>query len=1669
MVSDVDFVRAAVEGGNPPPKPRTSLNETAHVDGVPLGDFVQQEQDARAQGQTQLTNDDGTAYDPKAKPEQAALFRPDVEEKLFGYKAPDVTSPLSAATASDRAYSESLINNDLEGYEQRREAHLNGTVMDATVELTRNKLAEGDFKHSGLLDPEYFDGLTHVEKVRALQTEVARLDLREVTPLNMALIEAFLSGAGEARMPEFEKWARSIPVSDLHARMTQHTVTQRARIRPVIDDIVAASGWNNLAEAVLEVGYQDLTPIFPLVSRLGILSGIEEAAGIESKGGWLLGERRQNIRKQFAAMNPEEFYQAATAVKAQIKEWQADPVYSKLVTRYALLEQFEAIFTEDVFDGKSAKNTGDRWFGNMETLLEGIFSVVVIAKTAKTVGRVFRATDAISARSVALASDAPAVAARLDESLQTDQLALEFGLEADEAVPVMLPRPVRFADGTEQMPDGTKDVVIRNERVREEMLGSTESLTGQVLSKADKTNVVNASIKALDLADGAHVQGRMSSLQMLENDAGFRMRVVVGETAEGGYKNIQDVVDEALAINPDLDKVRIMRVNSEGVLEPVFMDADSFARAATKGEVDPSTAGRIAGGDTVDETFYLTYDQDRFWHSIDKEAFTGESFLSGGLVPRVLLSPNAKFSDEIYSKFLKAHMGEQTILKNFDILFTPYYKLGQEDKRFVSSVFEWFEDFGKQHGRAPTISETISKYDGITEDQLSGLAALRDGMDTMHELFNRRLYRDWQALGYKSAKPLNPDLPTYHGNVLEHADAGRGGSVLDPDTGKMVKLNQREIDDLYNSGGRIMELDMAVDAANEARSMATRILLKPGTYDVGELSTKPLKYHPGYSIRFYDDPYYIVKETAGVSLNGSLRTAKASVVEDAIRTAGTQGEAERFMRKMTASDEAKGVKDTTYRVVRGEDITQTESSLFQKQAIHREGRMFWDNRNFERLPDVNGSRAMLEDPVKSLERGIGTAARQLTHEDMLKGMKNAWKNEYGKLLGDDDMVTRFDLRELSQRLKDRARNTVDRAAKKRIKEGRELIDYMRLIEGTEQQIVPWMREGALNVAVWINKMTGANSKKLEKFAMGVDPFRSMRSAAFHAFMVFRPVRQALLQSSQIGYLAALSPRYVASVQFYKDAYALRRGLTKLRKSGYDDGFGAQTFAKSMGISQREYRKLLKEFDRSGLADLVDVHSFAGGTRGFQKTKLSPRESIAGTIGYRARSLGRKGLSYLKEYGFNLGEGNNLVFTYNLARRRLMDRKGYKSVLDLTRKDWDELRVEASNLALGMVKPNNFGYQTGALGVATQFFSFGHKAALGLLNANPAIKGRDTIKVLFGTYLLYGANMFGSRDVVHEQLVKIGVPDQPIPGTNISLVDFISGGLVDSTFNMIGDLTVEDWKALELGFVAPGMDFNRIWEQTLENIMYQPMTAALGPFGNAASRFLTSAAFTERVLTGMPDLPAGDKFTLTANAMLAGTLPAYNDAMQSYIGYQMDQWYSTAGEPLPLRPTMNGMIARGLFGARTREELSYYRLQNKLWEDKQTYNSIRDANREFLRKLATGLGDYSMTEREVHMRISAMVNVFEEWPEAIRAQMMKDSMGELKRNDQTIDSVYKSLIDVLKDRRQSPEVINEMVDRFTDIPVEQREQLRDLAQSAYESRVYVDEVALEAIKESEKEQ
>lgn len=1587
--------------------------------------------------------------------------------KLLEDRGAVFQTPVSEAVAVDRAYTETVVLNDPASMGARVEIQKQGNVEDVAVAALTRDFQQQDLDHFGALDPEHFESLTPEQKWETINTLKQRVDWNKSNSRARAAYIVYGQFGDNVRTwsaDDFDGWRREhlsdAQISDL---VKQQTMITHNEMRGEVDEFYASQEYKNLGHAFASAA-PELLPLYPIIAKVGLTRFMLESMDVPiRKGmkGWMHGPLKEQLREHLVEVGPEQYKRDLHTMLQALTGLEEGPV-GYFLTKYSTLEQLDGIFTSGVLGGLDSRNSQDLLFSNIELGLEAVFSAFIGLKAAGKI--TIRGVNAYKGTTVAKAGKAAGVqadVADLQVSLQNDTVAAKFGMEAGENIPTLLPKPHdEFIDNMDELTDGTKDMVARLDRQRSEILEVSDSYTGAGLNRADKTNVITKTIKEMDIADGSTIQSRMSTIRMFDNDTGFRVTAVIGETADHGYHTIEDVAKAVLKKDPLLEHTQIVRVGTNGTLEPVFKDGAEFFRAVASGKFPKSSAPNPP----FRQDFFIRYSQDRFWNQRDKLTFVSDTLQNAGnAIKNLFIPPNWKFGPEIYGSFLKQYMQEQHLVTNFEFLFKPYYKLGQKDKRTVAHLMEWGEDFSKdmitkgEVGRAPTLSEVMNNFNDVTPKQLEGYLALRQGYDVMHELFNRKLYREWQSLRYNTARPKNIQMPTYHGKVQTREGLEKGIQFIDPDTGDLVSLTARELDDLYNTGGVIMKLDMAIDTTKTAKSKGEYVLFKGvgGGYEIGELSVRPLKHMPNYNFRFTAEGYYVVKRTSGMSVNGN-KLGDDVFHDEAVFTSQTLQEGNEKVARLEAKD---GV---TYHTIAAKELNSTESKLLQKQALQREGRLFWDARNAERLPDVYGNPSKLMDPVKALERGIIIASRQLSGEDLTKGMKNAFEKEFAGL-GDDVVIqTRVfethNMEDIQKGLKRAFNNELDPAKQKRLTRAIALIKYFRMMEGVDGVVVPAMRKVVQGVATTVTRIAGANylTRGFEKFAQTLDPFRTMRSVAFHVFMVARPVRQALMQSAQIGYLAPLDPLYVGTGRIFKDSILLRRGLARRMNSAFDDGITSARAAKMYGMSQKQYARVIEQFDRSGLMSMVDVHSFAGSARISSKTSTA-----GGQLGYRARALGNGLKGGLQKWGFNFGENNNLTFTFALALHKKMTKKGATDLMTWSKGEWDDLFEESSNLALGMVKVNNFAYQSGAFGVATQFLSFSHKAALGLVGANPATKGK-AVKLILGTYALYGANMYGAREQVEQFLTTMGVADVAIPGLDEgTLVDLISAGIIDTTFNSLWDMSVDDWKDVDLAFMAPGFDLDRIIFENMANLTDDSvLDTAFGPFGNVFSKTLTQMSFVNETIAGNPDMSPTDKFINGADFIMRGFYPSFNDTMNAYMGWKLGVWLDNSGDSTGLRTTYNGLIARGFFGTRTKEELANFSLNNRIWEDEQKVREIVRDNQQYLNRLANEFHNGVMTWDVMASNLRLLATWYSDWPEGKRQEVLKRSLIESINNEPSPAEKFR---DGIANNMISPDY-EHLIDRMVDIPSEVRVELKFMLRDAWSRKTQTDKEVLDRITE-----
>ena len=1601
----------------------------------------------------------------RARPPLVDTTRPNLFDTVVGQKHPNAEF--------NRTYDDKLITGTQEM-----------TVEQEFLESLIDEYQNDEFRRKKL---ETIHELPRDEQLRILDWEIQRRDFHKVSAREALLIQTLRSGYHDMTVAKFDQMKRNFSGSELDQFRMDLRRQQTADLRKEVDKVSARFQiGGNLGENLATVAYQDLAPITNVLTRIGysLAGDVEPDKDIPWYKAIFPGEVRQARREWFANATPDQRIQFVKDLGDAIEQLQNGPM-APFITDYGLVENWAELFTDELVDENIPTNTLDRWLGSLDVVLESIYGIGLLAKLGgRGVRGAFRANNSVRARRVARTTGNNRLRQKLDQELQI--VMRNAGGDPAESALVHLPRPPSLADDIEVLPDSLKEAVERGDRIRTEILANSDDLTGISLTVQDKVNVVRKELSEIDGADGMVVNPQMSVLRALPNDTGFKYTAVYGETSEHGWDNIADALDEAFALDPELEHFTVLRRNADGNLEEVTdlsarvqgVEVDEFGLNNLSDEelltlskqVDPEgdafktieeEAMRRASGDREyvgdalraydGEEYFLRMDHERFWHTADKEALGPNTFRDTGIFPRWLLNPSQRFGTELFSSFDRAYRIEQQTIRRFEQIYKPYYDLAPSDKRFVEGAMDWMEQFAKENGRIPSIPEMYAHFDGMTDKQLGGILSLNQGLNVQWEMFNRRLYRDWHTQGYKTAKPVgNDSFPTFHGEQVPKERARSSQVFYDPVSQKQVQLTSDEIADLYDRGGGIMKLDLAIDIPGEAGKASTRVLVDPEHYKVGKLSTEVLEYHPGYFSRFYKDPFYIIKRT-GKEVDGT----RTDLVEDAIRTAGSVEEAERFVRRFATYNHSRGVwinnedPTKTYRIQRAADLDQNESSLFSRQALHREGRLFWDRRNFDRLPDVNGNRADLEDPVRALSRSTVMATRQTTHEDLMKSLKMAFQREYEDILG--PTFATDSISETITRLRKAKRSVAEVSLRGRYDEALELAKYIRLQQGTDGLLVPHMREATVRVAGWVSRLAGrANtplisnpafklSRILENYGAQMDPLRAMRSVAFHSFMIFRPVRQLLLQGAQFSFLTGIDPLYIGTGRVVKDGMLLRSGLLNLSRSGYDDGISIAKKAKLMGLTQKQYKRLVNEFDRSGLLDTVDVHAFAGGARRPVKVEGSRAVGAAG----RVRDA-------MQRYGFDTGEQLNLSFTYMIAMRRFMRKNKINDLMKLEKDQWDTIANEAQQLALGMTKPNKMAYQSDVWGNMTQFLSFGHKAALALVGQNPAISSSEAWRMVMAGYLMFGPNMLGASDWMREWSANKGIDrwmDKELKGFGGTLHDLLTLGAIQVGLNAIFRQTFEDHKDVDFSFFAPGPNSQMLWEQTFKTWAENPWGAAFGPFGNIAKGGLEGLDFIARMAQSPDSISLEDKVIRSSDQVLRGTLPLYNDVMTAHQAYKVNQWYSRAGRAIPveLEPVISAIIGRSALGARTVEELAYFQANREVWQTKENMRSVIEGNRDHLLRQLNLYYNGELSVEFLQDQLGMLMAWSEDWPEHLRMEILKQSL--ILENQQG-ESPLKMMAENAK--FITPDIAA-LLDEMPGLPPEAREELETFLRELYEER------------------
>jgi hypothetical protein len=1518
-----------------------------------------------------------SVYDEEPTPPQSVFGDPWVQ-KLHARRAED---------AKDTALIEIMLTDDPSDFDQRVDQNVkkNGSfdtkttgewIFDEIHKLSK----EIDF-HTEVKLLENLDGYaTNEQKVDYLVEWTGLVDKKLLTDRMIAALYVARAKGFDVPMAGTEAFALDMGAATLGALRDELHAQDVRDLKIIRSDIVISNSYeSNHPEnmAFADVFFQEVIPMANVWSKGLLINKMEEIMGMESNTFRPdLAFQAEEIREELARMQPVDRVAVMTELHTELQRMaEEDVILNKIFRRYNTIEQVERIFTNDLLEKNITVDGLDRILGTLEVVAEAVASAFMIKAATKGTNVIggmrglLSSPKSIAMRKASEVARNRKLQAGLDNSFQ-GRHAEELGLPQGPAAASQMPKPQTLVDERQVGLPGVADELDRQEVLIGEITKAQVGRLSKVFTNVEKQQIAEREIAALNLGDHARVVPKMSVID--DTGDGVLINAVITRDGESAYKGFQDLLSDVLILDPRLEKLTIIRRGSDGNLHHVVMTADELARLATNNvenltevalfkklkEADPNSleflqlereATRRIGQPSVsavlDDEYFLQYNHMRTYHPTDKVAF-GADTIKHTVAPLGLLSPNAKFGDDLAGAAIGAAPVEARLVRLYNDLQQPFYDLNSKSKQRVAQIFEWAEDEAALIGGDPDLYRVLGQFPDLTPKEIKGWMAVRRSMDAQFDALDRRLYLEMDGRGHKTAQALDPELPTYHGKVLDQAE-GRSGTYYDPVTKEQVKLGDKEIAQLYDDGGSLMELDIAIDVpGSNGMFKSTKIMLNDDMYKVGTLSKTPLERYPGYRYRMYRDPYYVTKKTNGVSVDGAIRAGSDTTTE-ALRTSGSQLEAEAFLdRAFTRQTDSKGVTKwvdddgNEYGFQRSKDLNQTDNALKQKEALYRENRMFWEHRNRPALQNTNSNTSEIMDFTLALERGTAMQIRQNTGEDMMRAFKEALLGDFNHLapLKGFSAAT-HSVDEIIDAL-EKGMKGPDIALRDSYKKALSVAKYIRQLEGVDNSTIPFMREQIMRTAVWMDRLMGktlgtkaGKLSAVERLAMEIDPFQRMKSIAFGVFMVMRPFKQLLLQASQPMFLAGIDPLYVLSGKGLTDTLALRAGFGKLRHANYvNDGYNGAGLAKAMGLTKREFKHLVKKLDESGTIDVVDVHSFNGGTRKWNQ--LQPHDgSATGRTLYGLKKTGSVAYNTLKSAGFDFGESINKLATFNVAWRRVVREKGYKSLLDLTDEDWAKVNLDTEHLSFAMTKPGAFGYQSGNWAVTTQFMSFTHKMALSLIGQNPALSTKETLKIWGGLSIMFGTNMFGARDATKQAMYNMGLDDstlgQEIPGMGFTVIDLLSAGVIQNMFNRVGHMTAKDWEDLDTSTVGPIFNGTQFLEMMLEGLAERPLATAFGPFGNRASKFLQGLDTADQLWTGLPDAPIEDRLVYMFDQMAKDTIPQYNNSTLSYLWAKVGKMYTSSGNRSVLEPSWNAVIAKGVFGVGTMQETEIWHMRDMI--------------------------------------------------------------------------------------------------------------------------------------------
>jgi hypothetical protein len=1110
-------------------------------------------------------------------------------------------------------------------------------------------------------------------------------------------------------------------------------------------------------------------------------------------------------------------------------------------------------------------------------------------------------------------------------------------------------------------------------RLKQMLAESDVAIHYSLAEKAQaRANIIRDYSSATDLVPVDAMGGFEAGFKL--DGSGLKISAVYG-TAEGAFINAQQAYQQAL-----------FGLRNQGILpseiEVLVKQGMDYVPVDLKavGNKEGSYLVRINTERMIDPTDISNFEQETVKRNFIDRA-PSAVFSTNGSVSRWLFDAASMVSPRytgaaVVATDLVSHF-EKEMLHIADAYATQFNGLAKVRKAKVNEYIREANFKGLPFDQADLIGR------GFDPDEISTLRSWRDFWDSHFYLENHDAVRTLNTSGFQMFK--TPTTELYAKAITKNSTIEK---IYDPATGIVRRIDQAELDDLYNKGGTLARLrrptefsftsgGKSVNASVEhmiVRNTPTEYLRKFRDTD------QILNYREGYYQIQYNAPRFVDEIERGA--NGEITSRRA------IAVAGDIPEAEHFAARMRQQQNGKEyvIRGDDKAVRRGSDdwfdLNATSGRIAQK---HR-GKLLEDATGINHL----GDGTYIVPPVESAIRAAKSISGRTVTRPMLETAKARFIAQYGDLLesnGYGGKLFPSNPGAIGEKGQQFAKRTAD---------ARTTWEYIHYLEnGYINSMDEFFKQQFNSLATLMGGMGyGKTERALLATAEAVGgPSGLAKNIVFQAYIATNPLRQWITQTSQVARTFAYNPQ------------AWLTGQIPI--------LTGEWVAQQLGGKSTAFSNFI---NGSGLMQSVDKQNLIRGSL-LQATDSSNQ---AVRIASEAATLPRK-------IGFDVGESANLLGHGAAVFDRY--RRAGKDVTDTT--VLREMHSELRAISYDMNFAGDMVYNQTSAAAVLQFMQVPHKAFLQATNRR--IPTNLSRRMLLTDIALYGAPValisavlggdILSDDPKINKLFNEGLQSIMVNHT----LSELSGTDVNVDFSSLAPENLDGWAKIFHGMFSEGMS------QVLMNSPAGQMFLAEG------GRFQNAVAMMGRYFSPWePGERTNEEAIMVANEV-AKISSGWSNAEKMRTAMALQKSLDKKGNVID--PNVNNTEAvMMLFGFNTQDTRKYYEDQRTVREGTKKHQEMvlkkYNAAKQYMQsKFESGITDPTQMQAVVGM----MLMEFKDSPvamEIINKELSKDLVG---KDQQLYMYMLKSLelpkygmsTDQIKQSGIPEDMKVEMIKRLTD--------------------------------------